>query len=256
VAVVKLVTWNVNGIRARMEQVVALIAEEKPDVLCLQEIKAAPDQLGDTLFALSDYVNYWHGAKGGYSGVSVHLRRTTFAEAAFTHPSFDAETRIVVAEAGGTLFASCYVPNGGKDYPAKIAFLTELAEWVGQTCASGKPLVLCGDLNVAVEDIDVHPSQRARPGQLVIGQRPDERELFKRMFSRGLTDVGRKLAGDDDRTFTWWPYWRQAREKNVGWRIDYVLASSGLAARATVCVNRRDFGASDHAPVVVTFADA
>src|SRR5580704_3797625 len=110
-----------------MEQVVAFIADEKPDVLCLQEIKAAPEQLEDTLFALSDYVNYWHGAKGGYSGVSVHLRRSTFTEVAFSHPSFDAETRIVVAEAGGTLFASCYVPNGGKDYPAKIAFLTELA---------------------------------------------------------------------------------------------------------------------------------
>jgi exodeoxyribonuclease III len=251
---VKVVTWNVNGIRARMEQVVSLIAEETPDVLCLQEIKAAPDQLADSLFVLSDYLNYWHGAKGGYSGVSIHLRRSSFAQApSFSHPSFDSETRIVVAESGDSLFASAYVPNGGKDYPAKVKFLSELAAWVGHVCASGKSLVLCGDLNVAVADIDVHPSQRSKPGQSLIGQRPEERELFARMFGQGMVDVGRKLAPEDERLFTWWPYWRQARERNLGWRIDYVLASRALAERATACEVRRTFGTSDHAPLVATF---
>ena len=251
----KIATWNVNGIRARMDQVVSFIAEETPDVLCLQEIKAAPDQLADSLFALSDYVNYWHGAKGGYSGVSLHLRRRAFAEPpAFSHPSFDAETRIVVADAGDTLFASVYVPNGGKDYAAKVAFLGELAAWVGVVSSSGKKLVLCGDLNVAIADIDVHPSQQAKPGQSVIGQRPEERELFARMFAHGMVDVGRKLAPDDARLFSWWPYWRQARERNLGWRIDYVLASRALAEKATACEVKRTFGTSDHAPVVVTFA--
>jgi exodeoxyribonuclease-3 len=253
---VKIATWNVNGIRARMEQVVALIAAETPDVVCLQEIKAAPDQLADSLFALSEYQNYWHGAKGGYSGVSLHLRRSTFAGgAAFSHPSFDRETRIVVAEAGETLFASAYVPNGGKDYPAKVKFLGELAAWVKEVEAKKKTLVLCGDLNVAIEDIDVYPSQRSKPGEHVIGQRPDERALFARMFAHGLVDVGRKLAPGDDRLFTWWPYWRQARERNLGWRIDYVLASRALAERATACEVRRMFGTSDHAPVVATFTD-
>jgi exodeoxyribonuclease-3 len=254
--VVKVVTWNVNGIRARMEQVVALIAEEKPDVLCLQEIKAAPDQLEDSLFALSDYFNYWHGAKGGYSGVSLHVRRGAFAEApAFSHPPFDTETRIVVGAAGDALFASVYVPNGGKDYAAKVKFLGDLAAWVGSACAGGKTLVLCGDLNVALEDIDVHPSQRSKPGHPVIGQRPEERELFGRMLGHGMVDVGRTLAPDDERLFTWWPYWRQARERNLGWRIDYVLASRAQASRATSCEIRRTYGSSDHAPVVVMFAD-
>jgi exodeoxyribonuclease III len=253
---VKIATWNVNGIRARMDQVVALIAEEKPDVLCLQEIKAAPDQLADSLFALADYVNYWHGAKGGYSGVSLHVRREAFADApTFSHPSFDTETRIVVAETKGTSFASIYVPNGGKDYAAKVKFLEELAAWVGEVCGAGKRLVICGDLNVAVEDIDVHPSQRSKPGESLIGQRPEERELFARMFAHGMVDVGRKLAPDDARLFTWWPYWKQARERNLGWRIDYVLASRALADRATACEIRRKFGTSDHAPVVATFAD-
>jgi exodeoxyribonuclease-3 len=252
---VKIATWNVNGIRARMEQVVSLIADEKPDVLCLQEIKAAPDQLSDSLFALADYVNYWHGAKGGYSGVSLHVRRGAFVEQpAFSHPSFDVETRIAVAAVGDTLFASVYVPNGGKDYEAKLKFLGELAVWVGDAARAGKKLVLCGDLNVAIEDIDVHPSQRSKPGEALIGQRPEERELFGQMFAGGLVDVGRKLAPDDARLFTWWPYWRQARERNLGWRIDYVLASQALAERVTSCELLRKFGTSDHAPVLATFA--
>ena len=245
----KVATWNVNGIRARMEQVVAWIAAERPDVVCLQEIKASPDQLGDSLFALADYVNYWHGAKGGYSGVSLHVRRGAFEAApAFTHPEFDMETRIAVGEIGDTLFASVYVPNGGKDYDAKVKFLGQLADWTTSVCASGKQLVLCGDLNVAFEDIDVHPSQRKAD---VIGQRPEERELFARMFAGGLVDVGRKLAPTDERLFTWWPYWRQARERNLGWRIDYVLASRALADRATAAGVQRAIGTSDHAPFVV-----
>lgn len=249
----KIATWNVNGIRARMEQVVAWIAEEKPDVLCLQEIKASPDQLGDSLFALSDYVNYWHGAKGGYSGVSLHFRRQAFASAqppAFSHPAFDTETRIVVGEVDGAQYASLYVPNGGKDYPAKVKFLGELVGWARAACASGKPLVVCGDINIALSDIDVHPSQRKEE---MIGQRREERDLFEQLLGAGLVDVGRKLAPSDDRLFSWWPYWRQARERNLGWRIDYVLATRELAERATDAGIRREVGTSDHAPVVVTF---
>jgi exodeoxyribonuclease-3 len=249
---VKVATWNVNGIRARMDQMTAWVAEEKPDVLCLQEIKAAPDQLGDSLFAMSDYVNYWHGSKGGYSGVSLHVRRGAFESAApvFHHPAFDAENRIVVGTLGDAVFASVYVPNGGKDYPAKLTFLEELVAWVIGVCASGKTLVLCGDLNVARQPVDVHPSQRDEKS---IGQRPEERALFEAMLTHGMVDVGRALAPDDDRVFTWWPYWRQARERNLGWRIDYVLASKGLAERATECAIRRTIGTSDHAPVVATF---
>jgi exodeoxyribonuclease-3 len=234
-----------------MEQVTAWIAEEKPDVLCLQEIKASPEQLGDSLFALADYFNYWHGAKGGYSGVSLHFRRATFSSPpAFRHPAFDTETRVVVGEADGTSYASLYVPNGGKDYPAKLRFLGELVAWVREACSSGKQVVVCGDINVALTDIDVHPSQRKEE---MIGQRREERELFEQMLAAGLVDVGRKLAPDDDRLFSWWPYWRQARERNLGWRIDYVLSTRALADRAIEGGVRQEVGTSDHAPVVVTF---
>ena len=114
--------------------------------------------------------------------------------------------------------------------------------------AAGGRLVLCGDLNVARTDKDVTIKER---NATVIGQRPDERALFERMLSHGLVDVGRALDPDNETLFTWWPPWREMRQKNRGWRIDYVLASE--ACRATECKVLAEVGTSDHAPVVATF---
>ena len=111
----KIATWNVNGIRARGDQFEQWVAAAQPDVVCLQEIKAKIEQVPAAICNLGGYWCYWHG-HGGYSGVALHLRRDTFTEEpAFSHPAFDHETRIVQAEAGDTVFASVYVPNGGKD---------------------------------------------------------------------------------------------------------------------------------------------
>jgi exodeoxyribonuclease-3 len=112
--------------------------------------------------------------------------------------------------------------------------------------------VLCGDLNVALREIDVHPRERKAGA---IGQRPDERAVLDRILSRGLVDLVRRLHPDDDAFFTWWAPWRNFRQLNRGWRIDYVLASAPLAARATRCDSLREFGTSDHAPLVVELAD-
>lgn len=246
----EIATWNVNGIRSRHSEVVAWVAQRRPDVLCLQELKASPEQVPERLTTLSEYWSFWHGRRGGYSGVSLHLRRETFAKApAFTHPAFDRETRVVQAELGDTLVASVYVPNGGKDYPAKLAFLAELAEYVAARQAEGRQVVLCGDLNVAHEERDVHPAQR---DERQIGQRADERALFAALLASGLVDVGRRLLPDDERYFTWWPFWRNARARNLGWRLDYVLASPSVAERAVSTEVQREVGTSDHAPVVVT----
>jgi exodeoxyribonuclease III len=114
-------------------------------------------------------------------------------------------------------------------------------------------VVIAGDINIAFADIDVHKKERKKD---VIGQREEERALFRAILDKGkLVDVGRKLWPDDDQLFSWWPYWREARAKNVGWRIDYVLASESLAARVKTAVVLREFGSSDHAPVVVDFED-
>ena len=111
-------------------------------------------------------------------------------------------------------------------------------------------LVLCGDLNVARTERDVHPKER-KPR--AIGQLPEERALLERIIGRGLVDVGRALDPDNDGLFTWWAPWRNMRQRNIGWRLDYVLASDAPRAQATACVVRKDVGTSDHAPVVATF---
>jgi exodeoxyribonuclease-3 len=249
----RIATWNVNGIRARHTQVAEWIARDQPDVVCLQELKAKPEQVPETLCNLAGYWCYWHGA-GPYSGVGLHIRQERFPEPpVFTHPSFDHETRIVEATLGDLVVASVYVPNGGKDFAAKIAFMEAMIDYAAEMRASGRTLVVCGDVNIALTDRDVHPKER-KPG--IIGQRTDERALLGRLLDSGLVDVGRALDPDNDDLFTWWAPWRNMRQRNIGWRLDYVLASTSLAARATACPVLRDIGTSDHAPVMATFADA
>ncbi len=246
----KILTWNVNGIRARNAQFVDFVVTEQPDVVCLQEIKASIPQVPETC-NVDGYTCYWHGA-GGYSGVAMHVRRGFAEQPSFTHPPFDHETRIVQAQIGDVVFASVYVPNGGKDFDAKMAFMRALVEYANDIRTRGLKLVLCGDLNVARTDMDVHPKER-KP--LAIGQLPEERELLETIIGQGLADVGRKLYPNDENYFTWWAPWRNLRQRNIGWRLDYVLASTDLASRAVSCPSYREVGTSDHAPVVATFSD-
>jgi exodeoxyribonuclease-3 len=250
---VKVATWNVNGIRAREAQFVEWMRRDRPDVVCLQEIKATAEQLGETLTMLPEYWSYWHGGPKGYSGVSLHLRKDVFpTRPEFGHPRFDVESRVVQAKLdGGLVVASIYVPNGGKDYQAKLAFLDEMRAYVDGVHAAGGRLILCGDMNVARTDQDVYVKER-KPN--AIGQRPDERDLFERVLSCDLVDVARALHPDDDQMFTWWPPWRNMRQRNHGWRIDYVLASAGRGLTPTDCRVLAEVGTSDHAPVVATFA--
>jgi exodeoxyribonuclease III len=246
----KLTTWNVNGVRARKDEVPLWLERERPHVVCLQETKAPADKVPEPLVCMPGYWCYWHGHKG-YSGVGMMLSKERFPEEPrFEHPTFDHENRVVAASAGGATFVSLYVPNGGKDFAAKMTFLDALERYVAERCVRNELLVLAGDLNVAREERDVHPSLR-KPN--LIGCSPDERELFERMLSHGLVDLSRKFEPDNDRLFSWWAPWRNLREKNVGWRIDYVLASRALAERATACTVTREFGTSDHGPLTAVF---
>jgi exodeoxyribonuclease-3 len=248
----KLATWNVNGIRARQTEVQKFIEQEQPDVLCLQELKASPDQLPVWLCQLEGYWCYWHGGKG-YSGVGLHVRTTSCSEhPVFQHPGFDFEHRIATVQLPQATVASIYVPNGGKDFPAKMRFLEALDAYAAEFEASGAPLILCGDMNVTRTDMDVHPKER-KPG--ATGQRPEERALIERLLSRGLVDVHRQLEPDNADLFTWWAPWRSMRARNIGWRLDYVFASRALAARVESCSVQRETGTSDHGPVVAVFGD-
>ena len=168
-------TWNVNGIRAREAQFLEWVRNDRPDVICLQEIKASPDKLSETVCNLEGYWCYWHGT-GGYSGVGLHLRRDPFPEAPrFTHPvlrprdpdrhgrSRATSSRLGLrAQRGQGLRSQAAVPGCPADYAAGLQ-------------AEGRPLVLCGDLNVALTDRDVHPKE-SKPE--IIGQRTEERDLL------------------------------------------------------------------------------
>src|SRR5882672_1750717 len=212
----KIATWNVNGFRAREKQFAEWLERDRPDVVCLQELKAERSQIPE-LPGLSGYDSYWHGLRA-YSGVSLHVRKGVFeAPPVFSHPDFDMESRIVQAELGKLVLASVYVPNGGKDYEAKLQFLVRLADWTRQLAREG-------------------------------------RDLFERVLGDRLVDVTRVLAPDNPNLFTWWAPWRNMRQRNIGWRIDYVLASPSIAARASSCTVLADVGTSDHAPVMMTTA--
>jgi exodeoxyribonuclease-3 len=247
---VKIATWNVNGVRAREAQLLEFVSREQPDILCLQEIKASVDQLPLWLCEIDGYWCYWHGARG-YSGVALHVRKAAYGERPdFEHPSFDFESRIVLARLPWFTVASIYVPNGGKDFAAKLHFLQALDGLAAAHAAEARPLVLCGDMNVARTDMDVHPRERKAN---VIGQRPDERALLEQVIGRGLVDVHRALEPENAELFTWWAPWRSQKARNIGWRLDLILASDVIAAHVVSCVVQREVGTSDHGPVIAEF---
>ncbi|MHB2015820.1 MAG: exodeoxyribonuclease III [Candidatus Xenobia bacterium] len=247
----KIATWNVNGIRAREGQLKAWLDAAQPDILCLQEIKATPDQIPPALCQLDGYWCYWHGGKG-YSGVALHVNQKKWpTRPEFSHPEFDFENRIVTVRLGALTVGSVYVPNGGKDFPGKMRFLEAIDGYVADVCGNGGSLVLCGDFNVARADRDVHPKLLKAKGE--IGYLPQERELIERILGHGLVDVTRTLHPDDENFFTWWAPWRNLRERNIGWRIDYILASADLARQAVAVDSLREVGTSDHAPLVAQF---
>jgi exodeoxyribonuclease-3 len=203
---------------------------------------------------MEGYWCYWHGGKG-YSGVGLHVSKSLAPERpTFSHPEFNFEHRIAAVDlhtaSGALTVASVYVPNGGKDYAAKVRFLEALDAYAQSFQATGRSLLVCGDMNVALTERDVHPKER-KPR--AIGQLPEERALMARMLGRGLADLGRLVAPDDDNLFSWWPPWRNMRQRNIGWRLDYIFASASLVPRLTACPVQAEVGTSDHAPVMATF---
>lgn len=246
----KVTTWNVNGVRARGAQVLEWLQQEQPDVLCLQEIKAPPEKVPQELCAPEGYWADWHGS-GGYSGVAVLVKKAACpVKPQVTHPSFDMECRVSLLTLGDLELASIYAPNGGKDFEAKLRFYEAMTQFVRERHSAGKRLLLCGDFNVAHTPKDVHEKLR---NPMQVGQTSEERHLVDRLLAAGLTDLGRTFAPDDDAYFTWWAPWRQMRERNIGWRLDWVLTSEALTASARACTVRREFGTSDHGPVTAVF---
>ena len=161
---------------------------------------------------MEGYWSYWHGGKG-YSGVALHVSKTLAPDApTFSHPEFNYESRITSTDLrtplGEVTVASVYVPNGGKDFAAKMQFLEALDGYAASFLGGTRRLVLCGDMNVARSEKDVHPKER-KPR--AIGQLPEERTLLERIIANDLVDVGRAVDPDNDGLFTWWAPWRNMR---------------------------------------------
>ena len=248
----KIATWNVNGIRARQGQVLDWLAAEQPDIVCLQELKAHIDQLPFELRDLEHYYAGWHGDKG-YSGVGLLVKRSIVTTPpVFTHPPFDFERRVISAELdfgrGPVLTSSFYVPNGGKDYDAKIRFLTDMDAWAAAHMAAGQAILFCGDLNVAHTELDL---ANPKPNRGKKGFTDEERAGFQAFLEAGFLDTFRLFTSGNGH-YTWWSLASGARARNVGWRIDYVLVSAALRRRVKAAAIHADVLGSDHCPVSIT----
>jgi exodeoxyribonuclease-3 len=258
---VRLATWNVNSLGARLERVEAWIAEVEPDVLCLQETKLADDAFPALTFSALGYESAHHG-QGRWNGVAI-LSKVGLDAPAFGFAPGDViprdEARVISATCGGVRVASVYVPNGRspehEQYQFKLEWLGLLAGHLDAACVAAEDVVVCGDFNIAPDDRDVYDPAKFVGSTHVT---PAERESLQRLLDWGLVDVFREHH-DADRLYSWWDYRAGDFHQGRGLRIDLVLATRGLADRATWSIVDRNARKgkptpSDHAPVVVEFA--
>ncbi len=261
----RLATWNVNSLKARLERVLAWVQAMQPDVFCMQETKLTDAALPLLDFAALGYEVAHHGL-GQWNGVAI-ASRVGLDAVAIGLPSEDGWAddggRFIAATCGGVRVASIYVPNGrvvdSEFYEAKLEWLGRLHAWLGAACDPAQPLAVCGDYNVAPADDDVW-DPRAVHGATHVS--PPEREAVARLREWGLVDVVRRFHPEPG-FYTWWDYRAGNFHKNLGMRIDHVYVTRPLAERAVSAERDRDARKpstypgipSDHAPLIVDFAD-
>jgi exodeoxyribonuclease-3 len=254
----RLATWNVNSIRARLDRLLAFLQREAPDVVCLQELKVPDEDFPFEAIRAAGYHAAVHGQRT-YNGVAV-LSRT---EPVDVTPGLgdgvaDEQARLIAATVDGIRVVSAYVPNGqevGSDkWAYKLAWLDRLGRWLDRNQVAGTPLVLSGDFNVAPEDRDVARPEEWRGSVLC---HEAARAALQGVLSRGLVDAIR-LHDPGPGPWSWWDYRQLAFPKGNGLRIDHVFATPDLARRSTAARVDRDERKgklpSDHAPVIVDFA--
>jgi len=247
----KLITWNVNGLRAVLGKGALEWAwQQKPDVLCLQEIKVRPDQLTEEQRDFQGYEAVWNPAeRAGYSGVSTLLRTPVHGtQLGMDAPRFDMEGRIISTLHPGFRLFNVYFPNGqrGKqrlDY--KLDFYAHLLEKCDALHSKGENIIITGDFNTAHKPIDLkNPKQNEKNS----GFMPEEREWVQKYLDHGFVDIYRYLYPERIQ-YTWWTYISSARQRGVGWRIDYFLISEALIPRVKDVIIRDEIQGSDHCPV-------
>jgi exodeoxyribonuclease III len=262
----RIATWNVNSLKARLERVLAWTKLRQPDVLCVQETKINDAALPTEAFRELGYEVAHHGL-GRWNGVAIASRIGLEGVTAGLGTTPDGWTddggRFVTASCGGVRVVSIYVPNGrmvgSEAYEAKLAWLDRLVGWIAAGCDPSSDVALCGDFNVAPEDIDVWDPAAVHGATHVS---PPERERIARLRGWGMVDVVRRFHPEPG-YFTWWDYRAGHFHKNFGMRIDHVYVSEPLAAQAVAADRDRDARKpstypgipSDHAPLIVDFED-
>jgi exodeoxyribonuclease III len=254
----RIVSLNLNGIRAATGKgFLQWAARQRADIICVQEIKAQLGDLTPAMIRIGALQGHFHpAAKKGYSGVGLYTRRVPRAvRCGFGDAEFDAEGRYLEVDLGDLVAVSLYMPSGSSSperLAAKFRFLDVFLPHLRTLIGRGREVVLCGDLNIAHQEIDLRnwKSNQKNPGFL-----PEERAWLTRVFDEvGFVDVFRRIEPRAEQ-YTWWSNRGQAWAKNVGWRLDYHVASAGLAARAqraSIYTARRF---SDHAPVTIDYTD-
>lgn len=248
----RLLSWNVNGIRAiHKKGFVDWLLKENPDILCLQETKAHPDQLTDELLNVNGYNSYFSSSivKKGYSGVSIYTKQEPVnIEHGFGIPRFDDEGRIIIADYKKFVLINIYYPNGKASEERlkyKMDFYDAFLEYAEELVARKKKLVICGDVNTAHKEIDL---ARPKENEKVSGFLPIEREWMDKFFSHGYVDTFR-MFNDQPENYTWWDMVTRARDRNVGWRIDYFFVSKNFKKNVIDAFILPDVMGSDHCPV-------
>ena len=253
----KIISYNVNGIRAALtKDFMGWLADENPDVLCLQETKAQPDQIDTFAFAELGYKAYIHSAeKKGYSGVAIFSKQTPDkVVVGMNNPRYDAEGRVIRADFGDLSVMNVYFPSGssGDERQAfKMDFLDAFMPFVEEVRKERPNLIVCGDYNICHKQIDINNSQR-QVG--VSGFLPEERAWLDRYEASGMIDSFREFDQSPEK-YSWWSYRLRARERNAGWRIDYHWVSASLRDRLKSASILTDVVHSDHCPVVVELAE-
>jgi exodeoxyribonuclease III len=249
----KIVTYNVNGIRAAMGHgLIQWIKETDPDVLCLQEVKATPEQVGVFEFEEMGYHHYWYPAqKKGYSGVAIFSKTEPVkVEYGCGMKTYDDEGRVLRADFSDFSVMSVYHPSGssGEERQAfKMKWLCDFQEYIGGLKKEKSKLVISGDFNICHKAIDIHnPVSNARTS----GFLPEEREWMEQFIQTGFIDTFRHF-NKDPHHYSWWSYRANARVKNLGWRIDYNMATLDLQQRLKNAVILPDAVHSDHCPVLL-----
>jgi exodeoxyribonuclease III len=250
----KILSWNVNGIRAIQKKgFLDWLAREKPDILGVQETKAHPDQLDAFLMHPAGYETHWAWStvKKGYSGVAIFTKEKPLSiQRGFGVKKFDEEGRVLIAEYPGFTFLNIYFPNGkmgDERLKYKMDFYDETMKFTKALKAKGKNVIISGDYNTAHKAIDL---ARPKENENTSGFLPSERAWLDKWVADGQVDIFREFNKEPGH-YSWWDMKTGARERNVGWRIDYHFVTRDLVLRVRSATILKDVVGSDHAPVLL-----